>query len=138
MTTIVFPPQCLTEVKCLGEPLDHILWQRSQWAVTDYGIERRNGRYAIYAIHFVDSGRGLSPEVYLPPKEFWVQHMGRKNWVDIDDFEDAVEVFMLLFDRKGRRNQIEAPRLESLCDVEQLALEAGDRAYQAAKKRLIK
>ena len=31
----------------LSEPLNAIWWQGAQWAVTEYGIECRNGLYAL-------------------------------------------------------------------------------------------
>lgn len=64
-----------TPVKCLGESLDVIWWRGRQWAVTAYGIEALDGRYAIAADQIGQTD--------------WPQHVTSKEWVDIEDFLTA-------------------------------------------------
>jgi hypothetical protein len=59
-----------------GEDLNEIWWQGRQWAVTAYGIERRDGTYGI------EAGRLFEDEQYGG----WPAHMAHKVWVDIEDF----------------------------------------------------
>lgn len=61
-------------VKVTGEYLDKIYWQGRQWAVTEYGIEARDGNYAIQASRL---------------HEKWCSHMMGKSWIDLDDFMTA-------------------------------------------------
>jgi hypothetical protein len=65
--------QDYTEVQVLGEGLAEVWWRGRQWAVTAYGLEALDGRYAIEASRLVAmadarahrpqdlGGRGRSP-----------------------------------------------------------------------------
>lgn len=64
-----------TPVHVRGEELDEIWWQGRQWAVTRYGIECRDGSYAI-------------PRRLLWQPD-WEPHLAEKGWVDIPDFRTA-------------------------------------------------
>lgn len=76
-----------------GEPLHPVLWRGAQWAVTDYGLETLDGTYAI------DVERLLGDE-YL------IRHMGRKLWVDVDDFTTAFCVAVTLHARPDIRKTL--------------------------------
>jgi hypothetical protein len=59
-----------------------IYWQGRQWAVTGYGVEARDGCYAV-------------PRLNLWDDEFrhcWLRHMAQKNWVDLADFAEALRI----------------------------------------------
>ena len=70
-----------TPVRNRGEELHKTIWQGRQWAVTEYGIEARDGTYAFPAERLSETrlhqGHGL-PD--------WPLHMAEKTWVDIHDF----------------------------------------------------
>ena len=70
-----------TPVVNRGESLHEKIWQGRQWAVTEYGIEARDGRYVIDAARLSETRdfRGQR----LPS---WPLHMAEKSWVDIHDF----------------------------------------------------
>jgi hypothetical protein len=68
-----------SEVAVRGEDLSEIWWQGRQWAVTAYGLERRDGTY------FIDRKRLLQDATTYG----WVKHIGTKNWADVDDFATA-------------------------------------------------
>ena len=62
------------EVECYGGTLTSpIIWQGEQWAVTGYGIERRDRTYAIEA-------ERLTEEDFRWP---WEWHMNTKANVDV-------------------------------------------------------
>jgi hypothetical protein len=64
-----------------GEPLSEpIYWEGRQWAVTSAGIEKRDGTY------FVDAARLWEEENV----HGWVMHMSEKNWIDLQDFVNAL------------------------------------------------
>jgi len=71
-----------SEVKCRAESLDEIWWQGRQWAVTTFGLEKRDGTYAIEANRLT---KGLEDD-----DSTWVQHMGGKSWIDLEDFTTAL------------------------------------------------
>jgi hypothetical protein len=78
-------PQCRKRVRVRGERLHRIHWQGRQWAVTGYGLEKRDGTYAIakdrlWNSDFEDNHAG------------WVRHMGLKIWIDLADFAEALRV----------------------------------------------
>ena len=81
MDSIITDRMCITidasPVTVAGEPLHECIWQGSQWAVTEYGIECRDGRYAIPADRLSEL-RGAVPD--------WPLHMAEKDWVEIHDF----------------------------------------------------
>lgn len=67
-------------VRVCGEDPAETWWVGSQWAVTAYGVERRDGTYAIEASRLrEDLAEGRS----------WVLHVGMKGWADPDDFATA-------------------------------------------------
>lgn len=73
-------PSETNEVRVRGEALHPVLWAGKQWAVTEYGIECRDGTYAIERRRLHEGERhGYS----------WAKHMGDKEWVDLDDFAKA-------------------------------------------------
>lgn len=124
-----FPEQSTNEVKVRGEPLDPILWQGKQWAVTEHGIEQRDGTYHILAIDVIRKNN---------ERFTWVHHMQEKNWVDISDFEMALAAFSMLFDANGKRNKTPAPRQLTEYEIEEYALFHGNTAYEAAKSRAMR
>ena len=64
-----------------GEKLSKpIYYEGSQWAVTKYGIEARDGSYVI------EKNRLWQDE----PNYSWEKHMEEKNWVNIHDFTRAM------------------------------------------------
>jgi hypothetical protein len=69
-------------VKVQGETLKQIWWQGKQWAVTEYGIECRDGTYAIKA-------QELTYDLLNGTKHGWVEQMLSKGWCDMDDFRTA-------------------------------------------------
>lgn len=82
-------PQSDSVVRVRGESLHPVLWQGEQWAVTEYGIERRDGRYAISADRLLK----LRPGTTLYD---WPLHMREKEWVDMEDFQRAFAAGCLL------------------------------------------
>jgi hypothetical protein len=62
-----------------GEALSEIWWQGRQWAVTDYGLECRDGTYAIEKGRLLEFGATFS----------WIQQVGKKTWCDVDDLATA-------------------------------------------------
>ena len=70
-----------TPVRVRGEALSDIWVQGRQWAVTTYGIERRDGRYYIEAARL---GRRFKSNALEVPE--WMMYMGTKDWCDIEDF----------------------------------------------------
>lgn len=81
--------QATNDVHCRGEGLHPVLWQGEQWAVTEYGIECRDGTYAI------DASRLLKKRIGTNQYD-WPLHMAEKVWVDLDDFQRAFAVGCLL------------------------------------------
>ncbi|MCL4068339.1 hypothetical protein M3484_17370 [Pseudomonas sp. GX19020] len=82
-----FAPECPART----DNLSRIIWKGRQWAVTEYGIERCDGK--TYAIR---------RHVLIPGKEYsWIQHMGGKGWVDMPDFTAALGVAFLFFSHHG-------------------------------------
>lgn len=71
-----------TPVKMCGDALAKIWWQGKQWVVTEFGIECRDGTYAVPAnelTYDLDSGTNHG----------WVEQMLSKGWADMDDFRTA-------------------------------------------------
>ncbi len=80
-------------VEIRGEDLQYeTLWQGSQWAATEYGIEARDGKYAFPA-GLLSETREVGGE-QLPD---WPLHMAEKSWVNIDDFCTAFLVALTMF-----------------------------------------
>lgn len=67
------------DVRCRGQELDAILWQGRTWAVTDHGIERRDGFYTIAKDRLGE----------MLPGDSWIGHIGRKGCADVEDFTSA-------------------------------------------------
>ena len=78
-------------VKVRGETLPgEVWWQGVQWAVTERGIECRDGCYYIAKDRLLE---GWRERVHC-----WPEHLAEKAWVDIDDFATAWLVALLLHD----------------------------------------
>ncbi len=81
-------PESKTEVRVVGEELALVIWQGAQWAVTEYGVEARDGLYYIPAARLneeIDKGRSF------------VRHMAEKEWVDIREFALAFVIACAVF-----------------------------------------
>src|SRR4051812_17405518 len=70
------------EVQRRGDKLSPVMWLGSQWAVTCYGIEARDGTYGI-AKHRLWENEGPYG---------WLLHMAEKDWADLDDFAEALRL----------------------------------------------
>lgn len=66
-------------VKVRGTNLHKVLWTGREWAVTAYGIEARDGRYAIDKRYLAEQHGSWS----------WPMHMAEKGWPDLEDFIEA-------------------------------------------------
>lgn len=93
MKAVVFDT---TGIVVRGDPLHEVWWQGRQWAVTSYGLECRDGRYAIEAKRLGDEWSDR------PGVPSWPRHMLGKAWVDVADFVTAFVVALALHG-KGRR-----------------------------------
>lgn len=80
------------EVRNRSEELGEVLWQGRQWAVTEDGLECRDGTYAIET-------KRLS-ETWDDGSISWLHHMGGKEWVDKEDFATAFFVALTLHGTK--------------------------------------
>lgn len=70
-------------VRVTGEALaEPIYWTGRQWAVTAYGIEARDGKYFIAGNRAWEDTSGHG----------WIEHMAEKEWVDMDDFTEALRL----------------------------------------------
>ena len=79
------PPyyESTSEVHVTGEALnDPIYWKGRQWALTSYGIEARDGKYAIDAKRVWEDNNGYG----------WIHHMAEKEWVDLSDFTECLRL----------------------------------------------
>ena len=132
-TWAMFHPQAMTRVKVRGEPLGCVLWHGTEWAVTDYGLECRDGRYHVRAKDLMARGG------YNHRKAFnhWYQHIAEKSWVeDVQDLDFALQAFMLLYTSKGRRTGRKAGGINlSDAEVEEYANLCAGRAYESAIAR---
>jgi N6-adenosine-specific RNA methylase IME4 len=87
-------PPSDNHVKVSGERLAKIIWKGRQWAVTKYGIECRDGGYAIERSRVWDG----------EDEHGWIMHMSEKEWVDLNDFAEALRIArIMLLCRTGRR-----------------------------------
>jgi hypothetical protein len=75
-------------VRRQGDEL-HPWWIGRQWAVTAFGIEARDGTYAIGADRLLED---------LPDYSL-LDHMGGKEWVDLEDFVTAFLVACALHEK---------------------------------------
>lgn len=136
-----FCPQTRSEVKCFGKPLDFVLWQGKQWAVTMYGLECRDGRYFVQAAEFYENvdplrfpkTKNVRQLAYLS----WFYHLKEKNWVDELDIDHALQAMCLLFNPKGTRTSIQPPTLMGEAEIEEYAAQCANDAYEAARRRAL-
>jgi hypothetical protein len=86
-------------VRCMGEVLSKpVYWTGKQWAVTAFGIEARDGKYAI-------EGK----RVWDEEEEYgWIRNMGEKEWVDMRDFAEALRLARKRWPRKALRKPASA------------------------------
>jgi hypothetical protein len=139
-----FCPQTRSEVKihAMGEPLDLILWQGKQWAVTEYGLEKRDGTYHVPAAEFY---KNVDPLRFPKTKDLrqiaylsWFHHLTEKNWVDELDIDHALQAMCLLFNTNGTRTSIQPPTLMGEAEIEEYAAQCANDAYEAARRRAMK
>lgn len=76
--------------KVLGDPLSKIWWQGRQWAVTEHGVEKRDGTYHFEAARLNETRPG-NPHILD-----WPAHMVEKEWLDFDDFLTAFLIALTL------------------------------------------
>jgi hypothetical protein len=88
-----------SDVHVRGEPLAEIWWQGQQWAVTAYGVEARDGTYAI-------AKDRLKEHLEDPRPYSWIAHLGGKRWVDIDDFASAYFVAIAMHGQRLTQQEI--------------------------------
>lgn len=65
-----------------GERLSNALWIGRMWAVTVYGVERRDGLYSIHKDNLWDN----------EDRWGWVNQIGAKEWDDLPDFAEALRL----------------------------------------------
>ena len=71
------------EVRVTGEALaEPVYWTGRQWTVTGHGIEARDGKYNIAGSRAWEEASGHG----------WIEHMAEKDWVDIQDFAEALRL----------------------------------------------
>jgi hypothetical protein len=132
--------QTCSEVKRRGEPLDLVLWQGEQWAVTEYGLEKRDGTYHVQAKDMwsfampLDASKSKTRQCVFV---HWFKHLSSKSWCDEDDIDHALQAFMLLFDEKGNRTHIAPPSLMGEAEIEEYAAQCANDAYEAARRRAL-
>lgn len=83
-----------------GDALDEVWWQGRQWAMTSFGLERRDGTYPIEADRLYERPYH---DGYLA--WCWPLHMAGKCWIDIHDFCTAFAVALALHPRLARRSR---------------------------------
>lgn len=72
-----------------GEAVHEVFWQGREWAVTAYGIERRDGGYPIEASRLCEEHDGGAVDADGTPVPYtWIGHIGEKGW-DLADFATA-------------------------------------------------
>jgi hypothetical protein len=85
-----WPAQATNKVKQRFGRLSKVIWQGKQWAVTSYGLERRDGGYHI-----------AKRDLWTNDDANWgglIGHVGRKLNVDIDDFTEALRIARCVHD----------------------------------------
>jgi hypothetical protein len=85
-----------TPVRLRAEKLDRVLWQGRQWAVTDYGLECRDGTYCFEAARIAEHADTYG----------WPLHITQKNWADSDDFCTAWLVAIALHGIRIPKNNV--------------------------------
>ncbi len=86
-------------IKNRGEVLHETIWQGRQWAVTEYGIEARDGTYHFEAERLSETRLYQGNE--LPE---WPLHLAEKTWVDIHDFCTAFMVALAYYPEFAKFN----------------------------------
>ena len=71
-----------------ADKLGQIWWRGKQWAVTSDGIEALDGSY------YIESRRLL--ETMTDTYAGWLEHMGEKQWVDMEEFTTAWLVALVM------------------------------------------
>jgi hypothetical protein len=135
-----FCPQTRSEVKVRGEPLDLVLWQGEQWAVTMHGLEKRDGTYHVRAKDMWNLANKLSGEKEKTRQcvfVHWFQHLSKKAWCDEDDIDHALQAFLLLFDKNGQRTHITPPTMIGESEIEEYAAKCANDAYESARRRAL-
>ena len=108
------------EVKVTGKELDQILWQGREWSVTTFGLERRDGCYAIEARRLLEGMRDDQPNS-------WVRHVRDRERLDINDFTTAFLIACAVFRRRLRQQDVELVMWHRHCVAEDRALQASRR-----------
>lgn len=133
-TWAMFHPQVMTRVKLsvCGEKLGKVLWQGRQWAVTDYGLECRDGTYHVHAKQLMRHYGGTPRAAF----NGWYQHIAEKSWVDAQDLDYALQAFVLLYTSKGHRSGRKAGGMNLTdAEIEEYANLCASRAYESAIER---
>jgi hypothetical protein len=100
-----------SHVRVTGERLHKpIYWRGSQWSVTGYGIEARDGTYAIAKDRVWEENQGYG----------WVDQMSEKDWVNLRDFVEALRLGRARWPRKdtGSSQSSRKGLSEDLDDIE--------------------
>lgn len=72
-----------------------VYFANRQWAVTKYGLECLTSDYPIERLRLSERHVGTNLSM-------WVLHMTEKDWCDIREFAEALEMAMLIHKVKGR------------------------------------
>ena len=114
-TKLDAPPQYVARnrIHCRGERLSKLLWRGRQWAVTSYGIECRDGTYAIAKDRLWENDK----------KYGWVRHMTGKAWVDLPDFAEALRIARRIASGStlDREKVVERERVVGVAEVTEVA-----------------
>ena len=127
-------PQSRNHVHVKGQPLCEVLWQGEQFAVTSFGLEKRDGTYRIPSNVFWLKIYDGDPQKVMSG---WFLHLSQKAWADEDDVDAAIQAMLVLFHADGTRTSVPAPYLMDENDIEEAANEAAERAYKETKDRLL-
>jgi hypothetical protein len=92
-------PQASNRVQNRGDRLIKVYWKGQQWAATRFGVQARDGSYSI------DRKRVWEDE----ERGGWIMHMAEKDWVDLEDFAEALRV-VRFYERVRRDSRSEAAR----------------------------
>ncbi len=63
--------------------------------------------------------------------------MAEKSWVDLDDFNDAIDSAEVLFDKNGNRTKVDAPVILGLGEAEDIAATEANKIYELTRKLLL-
>ena len=95
--------QASNRVQNRGDRLIKIYWKGRQWAATRFGVQARDGSYSI------DRRRVWEDE----ERGGWIMHMAEKDWVDLEDFAEALRVARF-YEMVRRSSRSEAARHAAL------------------------